>query len=140
VHDGTVLVPAGVMGVGEVVHAKKAGGSGAPGELILAARSLDLNGRRIMLRSLKLAGVGESRIKDVNTLNTAAAATIPAVSLIGYFVKGGETAVPRGTIAGAKLAADFELPAIPEPKAAINSADSAPENMFNSESKDNEPQ
>ncbi|MET0587174.1 MAG: hypothetical protein ABWZ75_01520 [Novosphingobium sp.] len=36
--DGTVAIPAGAEGMGEVVHAKKGGGIGAAGELVLAAR------------------------------------------------------------------------------------------------------
>ena len=53
--DGKVAIPAGTPGVGEVVHAKKSGGSGAAGELVLAARYLDVQGRRLRLRSLKSA-------------------------------------------------------------------------------------
>jgi hypothetical protein len=41
---GQVLLPAGALGVGEVVEAKPAGGAGTPGVLILAARYLDAGG------------------------------------------------------------------------------------------------
>ena len=46
--------------MGEVVHAKKGGGSGAAGELVLAARYLDFEGSRVRLRSMRLDGNGES--------------------------------------------------------------------------------
>lgn len=106
--DGVVLAPAGTMGQGEVVHAKMAGGSGAPGELVLAARYLEIEGRRMTLRSMRYANSGESKINNVNTLNTVAAATVPALSVVGFFMKGGEVDVPGGTIFEAKLAQDFE--------------------------------
>ena len=42
--DGVEVVAAGSDGQGEVVHAKKSGGSGTPGELVLAARWIEACG------------------------------------------------------------------------------------------------
>lgn len=103
------VVPAGTMGEGEVVHAKKASASGGPGELILAARWLDVKGRQLKLRSLHIAQTGSSAIKDVNRASMAAAATVPAVAVIGLFVTGKEIVIPAGTLAEAKVAADFAV-------------------------------
>jgi hypothetical protein len=132
--DGVELVPAGVTGLGEVVHAKKAGGMGAAGELVLAARYLDFEGRQMRLRSMVLAGppTGKDRIGTVNAINTAGAATLLPISLIGYFIGGGNIEIPAGTLANAKLAADFTIaaPAPPTPNEAevpADNKDSAPE-------------
>lgn len=107
--DGKVLVPAGITGKGEVVHAKKAGGSGAPGELVLAARYLDVDGRQLRLRSMHVTPSGLSKIRTVNEINIAAAATVPAVALVGFFMKGGEVDVPAGALAEARIAQDFAI-------------------------------
>lgn len=107
--DGKVVLPAGLTGTGEVVHAKKAGGSGAPGELVLAARFLDVDGRQLRLRSMNLSRTGEGKIRTVNDLNIAAAVTVPAVALVGFLIKGADVEVPAGSLAEAKLAQDFEV-------------------------------
>lgn len=107
---GVEAVPAGTMGVGEVVHAKKAGGMGAAGELVLAARYLDLGDRRIRLRSMQLKTTeATSRIGTANAIGTAGAATVLPVALIGFFVKGGEVDVPEGTFASARIAENFTV-------------------------------
>jgi hypothetical protein len=106
---GKELVPAGTKGMGEVVHAKKSGGSGASGELVLAARYLELGDRRLRLRSLNFAVAGQDSIKGVNNLMIASAATIPALSLIGFFVQGKGIDIPEGMAAMAKTAEPFVL-------------------------------
>jgi hypothetical protein len=100
--DGREIVPAGAMGMGEVVHAKKSGGSGAPGELVLAARYIEFNGRRLRLRSMRLVAVGK------DNLRLAQMATL-AVSVFGLFVQGGETTIVAGAPADAKTAEPFEV-------------------------------
>jgi hypothetical protein len=107
--NGKELVPAGAKGEGEVVHAKKSTISGGPGELILAARWLDVNGHQLKLRSLHFAQNGQSAIKNVNRMMMASAATVPAAAVIGWFVTGKEVVIPSGTIAEAKVAADFTI-------------------------------
>ena len=99
-----IVIPAGTPGVGEVVHAERARGGGKPGELILAARYIDLEGRHIALRGMKLGVTGVDKSGKAIGL-----ATIPIVGLFTY-VRGGETIVPQGALAGAKLAEAFDAP------------------------------
>ena len=111
--EGVELVPAGAEGQGEVVHAKKAGGMGAAGELVLAARWLDVGGTQMRLRSMELLEIeqGKDRTGTVNTLNVASAASPIPIGLIGFFIGGGNIEIPAGAFASAKLAADFEIAA-----------------------------
>ena len=102
--DGKVLVPAGTRGIGEVIHAKKAGGSGAPGELVLAARYLTLGARQLRLRSLNYEGIG----KDKMALSTAV--TVGA-GPFGMLIKGGEKIVAKGSLGHAKTAELFVIDA-----------------------------
>lgn len=107
--EGTELVPAGAEGMGEVVHAKKAGGMGAAGELVLAARYLTVDGRQLRLRSMELLedAEGKDRMGTVHTLNIASAAAPIPIGLLGYFIGGGNIEIPAGARASAKLAAPF---------------------------------
>lgn len=116
--DGKALVPAGTMGMGEVVHAKKPGGSGTPGELILAARYLEIGDRQLRLRSMNFAESGVDKYKTVNSILIASSATIPAIAFIGFGINGKDLNVPAGTLAAAKTSAAFELPASPAAAAA----------------------
>jgi len=99
IYENQILIPAGVPGKGQVVHAKKGGFSGSAGELILAARYVEYKGRQIKLRSMKFSETG----KD-NT-GTAMAVGI-AAGVLGFLVSGGNTIVEPGTTANAKFAAD----------------------------------
>lgn len=110
---GKVAVPAGTVGMGEVVHAKKSGGSGAAGELVLAARYLDVNGQRLRLRSMNFAQNGHSNTGAVNAVAVASAASPLPIGLIGFLITGGQTTVPQGTIADAKTAEAFMIPPSP---------------------------
>lgn len=109
------VVPAGAVGEGEIVHAKKAGGVGMAGELVIAARWLDVGGRRLTLRSMRVgadggpAGGGQSGVDTNGSVNTLiAASTLAApVSLLGFFIKGKNIVVPAGTLATAKTASEF---------------------------------
>lgn len=105
--EGVVLVREGTTGMGEVVHAKKAGGSGSAGELVLAARYLEVCGQRLRLRSMHLSSNGKSRTDTVNALNVASAASPLPVGLFGFMIHGGQVNVPQGTIAEAKTAEIF---------------------------------
>lgn len=108
--DGHLVAPKGTPGVGEVVHAAKSGIGGKAGELILAARYLDLDGTRVPLRSLKAgAGQGKDNSGAVMTGGMVAAAALPVAALAGFFITGGEVRVPQGTPATAKVAADTNL-------------------------------
>lgn len=114
--DGRLALPAGTRGLGEVVHAKKSGGSGASGELVLAARYLDIGGRRLRLRSMRFAEAGADAIGTVNALNVASAASpVPGIGLIGFFIKGKGIDLPEGTRAHALTAEAFGIdPATPD--------------------------
>jgi hypothetical protein len=107
--DGKEAVPAGAAGMGEVVHAKKSGGMGAAGELVLAARYLDVAGRSLRLRSLRIVPQGKSAINRVDAFNAVSAASPIPVGLIGFFIQGGQASVPQGTIAEAKTAEAFTI-------------------------------
>lgn len=104
--DGREIVPAGTPGMGEVVHAKKGGGSGAGGELVLAARYLQVGDRQLRLRSMRVAVVGKDSISTVDTM-----VAVPVVGMFGFLVKGKEVDIPEGTVVSAKTAEDFSLPA-----------------------------
>lgn len=111
--DGVEVMPAGITGEGQVVHAKKAGLAGAAGELVLAARYLDLNGRRIELRSFRFMEAGETSpgkgVDNTGVSNVTTAVAGP----IGFFIGGGNTNVQPGTLANAKTrnVEVFTLPA-----------------------------
>ena len=112
--DGREVIPAGTTGQGEVVHAKKAGGSGASGELVLAARFLDFGDRRLILRSMRVGLAGRDSMQ-------AALAASALVSPLGFIVRGRNVDFAKGTIAMAKTAEPFmvDLAAGTEPAAKI---------------------
>jgi hypothetical protein len=99
--------------VGEVIHAKKAGGSGAPGELVLAARYVTVGERQLRLRSMRVALSGKDAIHTVDAINAASAASPLPVGLIGFAISGRNIVLTTGTIAVAKTAELFA----PEPVA-----------------------
>lgn len=107
--DAKNVVAAGTSGMGEVVHAKKGSGSGAPGELVLAARYLEVGGRRLPLRSMHLSGVGADKIGSVNALAIASVTSPIAVALLGFLMTGGEKTVAQGSRAEAKTAVEFSF-------------------------------
>lgn len=104
--DGHLLVPAGALAMGEVVHADRAKAGGQAGELILAARHLEWDGAALPLRSFN-AGVGRDRGKP-------ALAVAVAAGFAGFLVRGGEIEIPAGTLVGARLREAADLPAVPE--------------------------
>lgn len=115
--DGVEVLPAGITGQGEVVHAKKAGLAGAAGELVLAARYLDLGGRRIELRSFRFMEAGESSLGKGQDNTGVSNITTAVAGPIGFFIGGGNTNVLPGTVANAKTRNDelFERPAAEAP-------------------------
>lgn len=106
------------MGEGEVVHAKKSGGMGAAGELVLAVRYIEHAGLRIGLRSLKLTPLGRSSVNTVNAINVGSAASPLPIGLVGFFISGGQAVVPAGTIAEAKVAQNVPAPIKPDARPA----------------------
>lgn len=111
--EGIEVLPAGITGQGEVVHAKKAGLAGAAGELVLAARYLDLGERRIALRSFRFMEAGEIALGKGQDNTGVSNVTTALAGPIGFFIGGGNTNVLPGTIANAKTRNDelFERPA-----------------------------
>ncbi|MBC2664978.1 hypothetical protein H7F51_05580 [Novosphingobium flavum] len=107
--DGKVVVPAGALGEGEVIHAKKSGGSGAAGELVLAARWLDVNGRHLRLRSLKAAVAGKDAIHQVDALNAASVMAPLPIGLLGFAISGAKAVYAKGSLATAKTAEAFAI-------------------------------
>ena len=116
--DGREVIPAGVTGMGEVVHAKKSGGAGAAGELVLAARYLDVNGQRLRLRSLQTTQSGESRI------DTASIASATVLGVFGFLIKGGKLTIAEGSMVQAKTAEPFTIAPSSTPTAAEGGAPS----------------
>jgi hypothetical protein len=110
--DGVEVLPAGIEGEGQVVHAAKGGFGGSAGELILAARYLEHNGVKIPLRSFKFLEEDDEffhRGRD----NTAGAMAAAAVAFpVGLLIGGGNTTIQPGTAAKAKIKQEmsFDLP------------------------------
>ena len=96
---GNALIAAGAKGQGEVVHAKKTG-VGVGGELVLAARFLQIGEQRLRLRSMHLNGAG----RDQQGLAFAVGV---AVGFPALFVRGKHIDVPVGAFADAKTAEAF---------------------------------
>ena len=102
--DGQLLVPAGTLAVGEVVHADRAKAGGQPGELVLAARYLDWNGRQLPLKAFR-AGLGRNRT------DTAMGVMI-AAGVAGFLVRGGQIEIVAGSPISATLREAVELPVL----------------------------
>ena len=99
-----LAIPAGSVGEGEVVHAAPAGLGGKPGELILAARFVNVGESRMPLRSLRLNATGKGHFDEALVMTML----VPKVS--GFFVPGGNIVVPSETLAEAAIAEDVQLP------------------------------
>jgi hypothetical protein len=111
--DGIEVLPAGLKGEGQVVHAKKGGMAGSAGELVLAARYLDLGGRRIELRSFKFIEEGDQLLSRGKDNVDLASATNAVIGPLGFLIGGGNTLIEPGTLASAKTrnVEVFTLPA-----------------------------
>jgi hypothetical protein len=109
--DGVELIPAGTPGEGEVIDASHAGLAGKAGEIVVAARFLQLGDRRIALRGMKLGGAG------TDNTDVVLAASF-AVGVVSVLIQGGNVTYPEGYPATAKLNEDVAAPAAPEPSAA----------------------
>lgn len=112
---GDVLViPKDTPAIGEVVHVQKSGFGGRGGELILAARYIQIGDQRIALRSLKpLAGPYAGKNNSDAAL---AVSMIPYAGLVSLFITGGEIVIPAGTRASVLVATDTPLPVMSETK------------------------
>jgi hypothetical protein len=104
--DGVVILPAGVEGQGEVIHASPGKMGGGPGELLLAARFLERDGVRVPLKALKMGRAGRDNVENAMVVAMIAGP-------FALFIQGGEVVIPVGAVANAKLAADLPVPAAP---------------------------
>ncbi|TNJ32814.1 hypothetical protein [Arenimonas terrae] len=102
--DGQRLVPAGTLAVGEVVHADRAKAGGQAGELVLAARYLDWDGRQLPLKAFR-TGLGRNRT------DTAMGVMI-AAGVAGFLVRGGQIEIAAGSPITATLREAVELPVL----------------------------
>jgi len=99
-----VVIPAGSVGEGEVIHAARSGMGGKAGELLVTARFVRVGDREIRLRSFSLGAKGRDR-------SDAALGLAIVTGPIGLFVVGGVMIIPRGTVAAAKTTENIQLPA-----------------------------
>lgn len=119
------LVPAGVTGRGQVIHSAKSGWGGKAGELILGARYLEFDGKRIPLRGMKLGGVGDNN--EGLAFGATVAGGLAAMPLV-FALNGKNADIPAGMYATAKLAASLPAeqsaaaPATADPAAAESTA------------------
>ena len=104
VAEGIVL-PAGVEGVGEVVHVEPGRASGKAAELILAARYLDYRGTQVKLRGMKLSTSGSNRTGMVAGVSIA-------IGVFAAFIHGGNIEIPADTLVTAKIGETLQLPLI----------------------------
>jgi hypothetical protein len=102
---GAVVIPAGSVGEGEVIHAARSGAGGKAGELLVAARFVRVGDLEVRLRSLSLGAKGNDRTDE------SLAVAIVAGPL-GLFVVGGVIVIPRGAVASARIAMQIQLPAL----------------------------
>lgn len=102
---GVDVVPAGATGQGEVIDVARAGMGGKQGKLIISARYLDLNGRRVRIRGMTFMASGKSRV-DLAT----GVLLVPYAGVAAVFIQGGEIEIPAGARATVRLAEDLELP------------------------------
>ena len=96
--DDVLVIPAGSVAMGEVIHAAKSGMLGKAGELSVSARLVLVGARSIKLRAA-LGGSGKS--------NTTVA------FLFSPFIHGGQLVIPEGTEVVARIAADEIFPVPP---------------------------
>lgn len=103
--DGIEIIPAGTPVVGQVVHAQAARGGGKAGELIVAARYIELPQGQIKLRS-GFGATGQDKTND---------ALVAAVlfGVIGMLVRGKDLELPAGHALSARLSADSTIQSTP---------------------------
>jgi hypothetical protein len=114
---GQEIVAAGVPVQGEVIHAAKARWGGKPGELVLAARRMQLASGAVKLRS-NLGVVGANTVYEALVLSSLTFG-------LGSFLSGGEIELPAGAFFAARTAEPIALPAavipLPAPAPAVPS-------------------
>ena len=109
--NGRIVLRAGTPGVGVVIECAKPGLGGKPAKLVLAARYLTDRHGRVPLQGLQLTGAGRDRSMAANAVGLAGIAFAP-LGLVGLALTGGDTELPTGARATAKIAADVTLPSL----------------------------
>jgi hypothetical protein len=104
--DNGDTLPAGLVGLGEVVEAKPAGGGGTPGVLILALRYFDYQGRKIALRSLQQNIVGRDRVREMQRHAPLSLAVALPMTMLGMATRGGNVVVAKGSFGLGEVAPD----------------------------------
>ncbi len=122
--DGVEWLPAGTHGTGEIIHAAPARGGGAPGELLIAARTLETPEGPLPLRGFKLGATGGDN-------SGMAIGVALAVGPFAMFIRGREIVIPAGTrgIARTKALAAPAAPTAPETpveSGTVSATDSSP--------------
>ncbi|MDP3854079.1 MAG: hypothetical protein Q8Q77_10235 [Phenylobacterium sp.] len=102
--SGVEVAAAGATGEGEVIDVARAGISGKQGKLIVAARHLDLDGRRVRVRGMSLMVSGKSRVNLATGVML-----VPYAAPVAILIKGGEIEIPAGTRTTVRLAEDFQV-------------------------------
>lgn len=97
--QGAVVIPAGTIGSGEITFCTKKGGFGKPGILGISLRTLDLNGKQVLLD-------GRYREEGRNN-NGATAATWFAVGVFSGFITGRAGVIPKGRELRARTGEDI---------------------------------
>lgn len=95
------VLPAGTPVIGEVVHAASSSFGGKPGELLLAARYIDVPQGPIRLRS-SFGAAGQDR-------NNLVAGVAGVVGLFGLAIKGREYELPAGSLLSARVASETDV-------------------------------
>jgi hypothetical protein len=107
--SGTLAIPAGTRGVAEVIHSAKGGMGGKAGELLIAARSLDLSPDvHIPLRSFRLAAIAGKNNEGL-AMGLAVAGGLTG-GIAAMVMTGGSARIPDRSEAFAKTSADADLP------------------------------
>ncbi len=98
--SNSIVLPAGTLGVGQVVHSAPKGFGGKAGELIIAARYLDTSRGRLALRKTRFSVAGSDNAG-------AAILTSLAAPFAGIFVTGTSVDMNEGSIIIAETSEDF---------------------------------
>lgn len=105
----TMVIPAGTRGVAEVIHSAKGGMGGKAGELLVAARRLDLAPNlHIPLRSFRLVPI-DAKNNEALAMGLSIAGGM-AGGIAAMVITGGSARIADGSEAFAKTAADIDLP------------------------------
>ncbi|MGN6817178.1 MAG: hypothetical protein ACTHJR_00740 [Sphingomonas sp.] len=120
VDRGTVVIPKGTTGYGEVTFVGRKGAFGRPGILAITLRALDLDGKQVAL---------DGRYREEGKSHDGAA-TMLATGVLSAFITGKTTGIPKGRALKAHTGDDISyVPAVTSrgaPEPASTTSASAP--------------